>query len=114
MVDTAHIIDLLQRRRQARNAKNWRLSDQLRDELDEHGIFLFDKKDGDYDVLLRRDEYFEHMQKAGILNGIEFKNRRHYVEWRLQQDILADKRFDAWLYSMQQSEAYKRLRQKKE
>lgn len=110
MDDTQHIVGLLNRRKKARSVKDWQLSDELRDELDEHGVFVFDKKDGDCSVILRREGFFRHMQKAGLLNNITFKSKRHYVEWRLQQDIVAEKRFDAWLHSMQQSESYKHVR----
>lgn len=107
-----HIYRLLLQRKQARAEKNWPLSDKLRDELDDNHVFVFDQKDGDQKAYQRGPEFFAHMVKAGGLHDIVFKNKRHYVEWRLQQEVLADKRFDAWLYSIQQSEAYQRIRQK--
>ena len=111
-MNSGHIDRLLLQRKQARTEKNWPLSDKLRDELDDNHVFVFDQKDGSQKAYQRGSEFFVHMVKAGGLYGIVFKSKRHYVEWRLQQEVLADKRFDAWLYSIQQSEAYQRIRQK--
>jgi hypothetical protein len=109
LLDWQQIQGLLANRRKAREARNWALSDELRNALDELGAFVFDHKDGSQSIHMHDKSFFIHMEKAGKLNNVKFKNERHYVEWRLQQDILAEKRFDAWLYSIQQSEAYKRL-----
>lgn len=101
---------LLAHRKEARAAKDWTLSDNIRNDLDELGAFVIDKKDGDQKVLIRDDDYFVHMEKAGRLYSITFTTRRKYVEWRIQQDIKANERFDAWLHSMQQSIKAKRAK----
>ncbi len=108
MSNVDRIVELLAKRREARAIKDWAASDAIRNELDELGLFVFDKKDGETEMLRSKDDYFVHMEKAGLNNGITFKSRRHYVEWRIQQDIVAERRLDAWVYSMQQSESYKK------
>ena len=40
------ITELLEKRKQARNEKNWDLSDKLRDELNEKGYIVKDTKTG--------------------------------------------------------------------
>lgn len=34
-----------------------------------------------------------------MLHNIKFKNRRHYVEWGIQQDIVCSQRCVSWLFS---------------
>lgn len=102
------IARLLQRRLDARAAKNWTLSDAIRDELDALGAFVIDQKDGTQKTLRLDDDFFRHMEKVAGMYGITFGTRRKYVEWRVKQDIRAEQLFNAWLYSMQQSIAAKK------
>lgn len=83
-----HVDELLELRRGARAVKDYRMSDQLRDELDSRGVFVFDAPDG---------------------NGGEFQEvhypppgpsaNRKAVELRMQRDSRANRQFDAWLTS---------------
>ncbi len=91
---------LLIMRRAARAEKRWECSDVIRDILDSLGAFVFDEKDGEQRVMRRDEKFFVHMEKAGMLNNMTFENRREYLKWRIQQDIRANKMFDAWLFTM--------------
>lgn len=81
-------------RRLARERKDWKESDRLRDNLDARNVFVFDLKDGFQEVWHLNDTYFLNMHKTG------HTDRRRYVEHRMKQDREALARFDAWVYSM--------------
>lgn len=87
-------------RRTARAEKRWECSDVIRDIMDSLGAFVFDEKDGEQIVLRREDKFFVHMEKAGVLNKTTFASKREYLKWRIQQDVRANKMFDAWLFTM--------------
>ena len=82
--NTYHIDELIDIRAQARIGKLWGFSDEIRDYLDTKHVFIFDTKDG-------QEVYHE-------LGG----TRKDLVE-KLNNESSANKRFDAWLYSMQSS-----------
>ncbi len=73
------IIDL---RRRAREAKDYYLSDVLRDYLDSKKVFVFDTKYG----------------QEELCTG-NAKDRKE-AERMVQSDIRAEKNFDAWLVSI--------------
>lgn len=78
-----HTEHLLQHREEARNAKNWQQSDEIRDELDKRGVFIIDTKNG-------YETYYRPGTRKQLLEDIA-------------KDIRAEKRFDSWLYSVNQS-----------
>ena len=91
--------ELLEKRLEARKAKDFKLSDQIRGLLDDMNIFVFDLKDFQ-EVYYLHDKYFENMRKIEKIIGKEFKSKREFVEFKIKQDILAEKTFEAWLYTM--------------
>ena len=74
--------ELLDKRKLARQNKDWEKSDIIRDKLDKNFVFVFDTPKGE-------DVYFE-------LKGM---TRDKLIE-KINKDKRADKQFDAWLYSM--------------
>ena len=74
--------ELLDKRKLARQNKDWEKSDVIRNKLDKRFVFVFDTKEGE-------DVYFE-------LKGM---TRSKLIE-KINKDKRADKQFDAWLYSM--------------
>lgn len=97
---------IIQDRLKARTAKDWITSDRLRDKLDAMGVYVFDGSNGKQNAMELDDAYFQHMEKAATMYDIQFDSRRKYVEFRLKQDLTAEKRFEAWLYTMQQSPTF--------
>ncbi len=91
MLSTNNIEELIFLREQARLNKDWALSDEIRDFLDEKNVFIFDTKDG-YEI------YYEVK-----------KITRKELELQIKSDIAANKNFDSWLYSIQNSKEYKRI-----
>ena len=74
--------ELLDKRKLARQNKDWKKSDVIRDKLDKRFVFVFDTPNGE-------DVYFE-------LKGM---TRDKLIE-KINKDKRAEKQFDAWLYSM--------------
>jgi len=85
--DALHTDELLILRQQARKSKDWKLSDEIRDLLDYRNVFVFDTKEG---------PEVHYMPRS-------FTGGRQGLEERIQADIRAEKRFDAWLYSARKS-----------
>jgi hypothetical protein len=94
-----YIDELIELRRVARETKDWKLSDELRNYLDEKLIFIFDTKEGQ-GIYYLPPSYFDRRDKDPKTTNM---NNRQYVEYRIQEDIRAEKGFDAWLYSIQKS-----------
>jgi hypothetical protein len=74
--------ELLDKRKLARQNKDWEMSDIIRDKLDKNFVFVFDTPKGE-------DVYFE----------LEGMTRDKLIE-KINKDKRAEKQFDAWLYSM--------------
>lgn len=94
-----HIDELIEDRRIARESKDWKLSDEIRAYLDERLIFVFDTKGGQ-EIYYLHQGYFE---RKGFNDETKNMTNRQYLEYRIQQDIKAEKLFDAWLYSTSRS-----------
>lgn len=118
-LEDKHIDELIELRKEAREKKDWKLSDEIRNYLDAKLVFIFDTKDGQ-EVYNLTEKYFkkEEMQsriktienEIAILTKIKEKvvsisklNSRQYVEYRIQENIKSEKNFDAWLYSVKQN-----------
>ena len=76
------IDELINLRQEARDEKNWKLSDEIRTYLDSRHSFIFDTNDGQ--VIYHR------------LNGT-----REELIIHLKENALAEKIFNSWLYSLQ-------------
>jgi hypothetical protein len=120
--DRILIDELIEIRSQSRIDRDWKFSDEIRTYLDSKNVFIFDEKWGQ-EVHHLNDDYFYHIYKYEIkkdgvviridterhidkierLYHIKFQSKRKFVEWNIQQDIRAEKTFDAWLYSMNES-----------
>jgi len=111
---TTNIDELISIRNEARKNKNWKAADEIRDYLDSQNVFIFDHPNNIQEVLHLPESYFNHsyfynidgvqwgenrIQKIERLYNIKFKNKRHFVEWNIRQERLAESRFEAWLYS---------------
>lgn len=94
-----YIDKLLEDRKEARENKNWNLSDEIRDYLDTKLVFVFDAKWGQ-EVYYLHDSYFKNQERKIQTMAM---SKRQYVEYRIKQDINAEKIFDAWLFSIRRS-----------
>lgn len=103
MFEGKHIDELIEDRRIARENKEWKLSDDIRNYLDEKFIFIFDVKGNDgkpfQEVHYLYNEYFNRMESVEGMENLKFKSKRDFLEWKIKQNIQSEKRFDAWLYS---------------
>lgn len=113
-----YIDELVDIRKEAREKKNWKLSDDIRNYLDTKLVFIIDHKEYQ-EVHYLTDSYFNKIysynkgdakkweetaiQKIERLHNIKFETNRKFVEWNIQQDKRAEKRFEAWIYSTLQS-----------
>lgn len=79
-----YIDELIELRKHSRLAKDWGLSDDIRDYLDSKHIFIFDHKEG--------QEVYHRTSGT----------RKDLIE-EIEKDRLAEKRFDAWLYTAKQT-----------
>ena len=93
------VFEILLIREQARNNKNWKLSDEIRGYLDEQLVFVFDGKSGQ-EVQYCTLDFFAYQDR---LPETAKMSKRQYVEYRIQRDIKAENRFEAWLYSTRKS-----------
>lgn len=84
VLTTKYIDELINLRKQAREEKNWKLSDEIRDILDTKNAFVFDTTDGQ--VIYHRPRI----------------TRKEMVKI-LKEEMKALKRFDSWLFSQTQS-----------
>ena len=80
-----YIDELIDIRKDARENKDWKLSDEIRNYLDEKLVFIFDTKDG-------QEVWF-------IPNGSKITNRKE-MENKIKNDIRHNEIFDSWLYSV--------------
>lgn len=94
-----YIDELIEIRSVARSKKDWALSDEIRNYLDNKLIFIFDTKDGQ-EIYYLTESYFKFKSKR--LETMAMSNRQ-YVEHRIKNIINAEKMFDAWLYSIKSS-----------
>ena len=91
---TKFIDELIILRKEAREKKDWKLSDEIRTYLDSKLVFIFDTKFGQ-EIWYLNEKYFE--------NKPDKLTYRQYVEYQIQQDSKAERVFDAWLYSTMKS-----------
>lgn len=105
--ENKYIEELIDERKLARENKEWKLSDEIRNYLDEKFVFVFDVKDNDgkpfQEVHYLYGDYFNKIETIERLYKIKFKSKREFVEWNIKQDISRTKRLDSWIYSMQSS-----------
>lgn len=94
-----YIDELIDDRRVARENKDWKLADEIRDYLETKLVFVFDANWGQ-EVLHLTKKYFERKELKIETLGM---NKRQYVEYRIKQDINAEKLFESWLYSIRKS-----------
>lgn len=90
---------LIDIRQKLRDNKQWEYCDQIRNYLDEKLIFVFDNKDSQ-DVYYLTENYFRFQAQNPLTNQL---SKRKYVEYKIKQDIQAEKNFEAWLYSINES-----------
>jgi len=125
--DALFVDEVLEVRMLARENKNWKLSDDIRNYLDDKLIFIFDVKglDGkpfqevDYlydayfnNILSYKERYEEEgvkkertivetiMEKVERFYPVKFKSKRQFVEWNIKHDNESSKLMDSWIYSM--------------
>ena len=105
--ENKYIDELIEIRKDARENKDWKLSDEIRNYLDGKLVFVFDTKDNEgkqfQEVHYLTEGYFEKAERIENIHNIKFKTKREFVEWSIKQDIQLEKRMDAWIYSMQSS-----------
>lgn len=100
--ESKYIDELIEDRKEARANKNWKLSDEIRDYLDTKLVFVFDAKWGQ-EVYYLPPSYFKNKERK--IETVSMSNRQ-YVEHQIKQDIIAEKNFEAWLYSIQKSSGF--------
>lgn len=76
---------LIEIRKEARNQKDWKTSDLIRNELDRRNTFVFDTNQGQV-----------------VYHELKGMTRQKLIN-KLNESERAEKHFDAWLYSMNQS-----------
>lgn len=97
--ENKYIDELIDIRKNARDNKDWKLSDDIRNYLDVKLIFIFDAKWGQ-EVWYLTNDYFSHKERK--IETTAYSNRQ-YVEHKIKEDIRAENNFDAWLYSVRKS-----------
>lgn len=93
--ENKYIDELIEDRKIARENKDWKLSDEIRNYLDSKLVFIFDTKSGQ-EVWYLVEKYFERKERKTETIAM---SKRQYVEFRIKQDINAEKNFESWLYS---------------
>jgi polyhydroxyalkanoate synthesis regulator phasin len=76
-----YLDELVENRKEAREQRNWKLSDEIRDYLDTKHIFIIDEKEG---------QVVYHRIKG---------TRRDLID-QLKKEKRSVKLFDSWLFSM--------------
>jgi len=94
-----YIDELIEERKLARENKDWKLSDDIRDYLDTKLVFVFDAKWGQ-EIYNLTEGYFKNKEREIETTAM---NNRQYVEYQIKQDINANNNFEAWLYSIRKS-----------
>mgnify|MGYP007053801226 CR=1 FL=1 len=97
--ESKYIDELIEYRKDARANKNYKLSDEIRNYLDTKLVFVFDAKWGQ-EVYYLTESYFKNQGRKIETMAM---SKRQYVEYRIKQDINAEKKFEAWLYSTRKS-----------
>jgi hypothetical protein len=80
----------------AKKTKSWTLCDAIRNELEEHLVFIFDHKDGSETVYHYSKEKWSHKDRNIITHVM---TNRQYAELLVARERKAEKLFDAWVYS---------------
>lgn len=93
--DNKYIDELIDIREDARANKDWKLSDEIRNNLDTKLVFVFDTKDGQ-EVWYLPEHYFRNKDKK--IETIAMSERQ-YVEYRIREDARREKEFESWLFS---------------
>lgn len=94
-----NIDELIMKREIARHGKDFKTSDELRNKLDSVLVFVFDLKES-IEVYHLTPSYFKFKNKFEETVKMSL---RKYVEFKIQQDIAAEKLFNAWLFSTRAS-----------
>ena len=97
--ESKYIDELIEYRKEARENKNWKLSDEIRDYLNTKLVFVFDANWGQ-EVYYLTEGYFKNQERKIETMSM---SKRQYVEYRIKQDINAEKNFEAWLFSTRMS-----------
>lgn len=93
-----HDDELILLREEARRQKDWKKSDEIRALLDERLVFLFDNKEGPPDIHWCTLAQFKWLYaKPHHFPGW---SKRKYLEYRIKQDIAAEKAQLAWQATM--------------
>lgn len=95
--DDKYIDELIDIRKDARENKDWKLSDEIRNYLDIKLVFVFDTKSGQ-EILYLPKEYFRNKDRR--METIAMSERQ-YVEYKIKEDVRIEKILDSWIYSMQ-------------
>jgi chaperone required for assembly of F1-ATPase len=98
ILDKLCVDEILEIRKLTRQNKNWKLSDEIRNYLDDKLIFIFDSNDFQ-DVYYLNDKYFHVIDKIEKIHNIKFSSKRKFVEWNIKRDIKSEDNFEAWLYT---------------
>ena len=102
--ENKYVDELIELRKEARENKDWKLSDEIRKYLDEKLVFVFDTKDKEgkqfQEVWYLPESYFDNKDKYP---ETEKMTKRQYVEYRIKEEIRIEKNVDSWIYSMQSS-----------
>lgn len=88
---TQSLDQLIDERKLAREGKDFKRSDEIRQILDDNLIFVFDAPWGQ-EIYYLTEKYF-------VKKPITITNRQ-FVEIRLKEDVRLEKVFSAWLYSV--------------
>lgn len=83
--------ELIDDRAQSRISRNYKLSDEIRNELDKHLIFVFDAPWG---------QEVHYLTEAYFKKKPESMNNRQYVEYIIQRDSRAERNFQGFINSM--------------
>lgn len=97
--ESKYIDELIEDRKEARENKNWKLSDEIRNYLDAKLVFVFDTKWGQ-EVYYLTEWYFKNKERKIETMAM---SKRQFVEYKIKQDINAEKNFEAWLFSTRRS-----------
>ena len=91
--------ELLEWREEVRKNKDYKLSDKIRNILDERLVFVFDSKDGQ-EVYHLYESYFSKMEKISTLYNIKFESKRKFVEYKIKENIRLNALVDNWIKIM--------------
>lgn len=92
-----NVDELIDQRRQAKQYRNYKECDRIRDLLDNELVFVFDLPGGYDEIYYLTDKYFSKMESA------DFQSKRKFVEHRIREERESENRFKSWLFSMKAS-----------